>query len=60
MLGCVNVGSRRCGVGTRLARGYHEEAEFDPEPPTFSHLCFVVHGMGQKYLKGSIITACDG
>ncbi|KAL5108854.1 Phospholipase DDHD1 [Taenia crassiceps] len=47
-------------VGTRLGRGYHEEAELDPEPPTFSHLCFVVHGMGQKYLKGSIITACDG
>ncbi|KAL5964584.1 Phospholipase DDHD1 [Taenia solium] len=47
-------------VGTRLGRGYHEEAELDPGPPTFSHLCFVVHGMGQKYLKGSIITACDG
>ncbi|CDS36238.1 phospholipase DDHD1 [Echinococcus multilocularis] len=47
-------------VGTRLGRGYHEEAGFDPEPPSFSHLCFVVHGMGQKYLKGSIITACDG
>uniref|UniRef100_A0A5K3F392 DDHD domain-containing protein n=2 Tax=Mesocestoides corti TaxID=53468 RepID=A0A5K3F392_MESCO len=47
-------------VGTRLGRGYYEEADLSAVPPVFSHLCFVVHGMGQKYLKGSIITACDG
>ncbi|VDL18490.1 unnamed protein product [Hymenolepis diminuta] len=47
-------------VGTRLGRGYFEEADLSNPPPVYSHLCFVVHGMGQKYLKGSIITACDG
>ncbi|KAM3173443.1 hypothetical protein ACTXT7_012490, partial [Hymenolepis weldensis] len=46
--------------GTRLGRGYFEEADLSIPPPVYSHLCFVVHGMGQKYLKGSIITACDG
>nr|CDS33766.2 phospholipase DDHD1 [Hymenolepis microstoma] len=47
-------------VGTRLGRGYFEEADLNTPPPIYSHLCFVVHGMGQKYQKGSIITACDG
>ncbi|KAM7536130.1 hypothetical protein Aperf_G00000103755 [Anoplocephala perfoliata] len=47
-------------VGIRLGRGYFEEADLHTPPPVYSHLVFVVHGIGQKFLKGSIITACDG
>ncbi|BHF73220.1 Phospholipase ddhd1 [Sparganum proliferum] len=45
--------------GTKLGRGYFEEATLDDRQPEVAHLCFVVHGMGQKFLKGSIVKSCD-
>ncbi|VDO03567.1 unnamed protein product [Rodentolepis nana] len=49
----------KSSFGTRLGRGYFEEADPNTPPPVYSHLCFVVHGIGQKFQKGSIITLCD-
>ena len=46
-------------VGTRLGRGYFEEADTNSAPPTFTHLCFVVHGIGQKACKDKIVKDCD-
>ncbi|VDN10111.1 unnamed protein product [Dibothriocephalus latus] len=46
-------------AGTKLGRGYFEEAALDDRQSEVAHLCFVVHGMGQKFLKGSIVQSCD-
>lgn len=46
-------------VGTKLHRGFNERAQFDDRPPDVGHLCFVVHGIGQKMKKGSIIKVCS-
>uniref|UniRef100_A0A0X3NWK4 Phospholipase DDHD1 n=1 Tax=Schistocephalus solidus TaxID=70667 RepID=A0A0X3NWK4_SCHSO len=46
-------------AGTKLGRGYFEEATLDDRQSEVAHLCFVVHGMGQKFLKGSIVKSCD-
>ena len=44
--------------GTRLQRGYCDEAKMDDKPADISHLVFVVHGIGQKMEQGSIIKSC--
>nr|CAH8838263.1 unnamed protein product [Trichobilharzia regenti] len=31
-----------------LSRGYHHSAESSDRPPPITHLCFVVHGIGQQ------------
>ncbi|XP_029454161.1 phospholipase DDHD1 isoform X2 [Rhinatrema bivittatum] len=41
--------------GTRLHRGYVEEATFEDKPPQATHIVFVVHGIGQKMEEGRII-----
>lgn len=41
--------------GTRLHRGYVEEAAPEDTPPETTHLVFVVHGIGQKMDQGRII-----
>lgn len=41
--------------GTRLHRGYVEEATLEDKPPQTSHIVFVVHGIGQKMDQGRII-----
>ncbi|KAF8562612.1 hypothetical protein P879_09570 [Paragonimus westermani] len=42
-------------VGTRLYRGYNHVARADDKPPDVTHLCFVIHGIGQKMGAGSIM-----
>ncbi|XP_015206228.1 phospholipase DDHD1 isoform X3 [Lepisosteus oculatus] len=41
--------------GTRLHRGYVEEASLEDKPPRTTHIVFVVHGIGQKMDQGRII-----
>ncbi|XP_077408293.1 phospholipase DDHD1b isoform X2 [Vanacampus margaritifer] len=41
--------------GTRLHRGYVEEAAPEDMPPETTHIVFVVHGIGQKMDQGRII-----
>ncbi|XP_052475558.1 phospholipase DDHD1 isoform X3 [Carassius gibelio] len=41
--------------GTRLHRGFVEEASLDDKPPQTTHIVFVVHGIGQKMDKDRII-----
>lgn len=41
--------------GTRLHRGYVEEASLEDKPPLTTHIVFVVHGIGQKMDKDRII-----
>uniref|UniRef100_A0AAQ6ALM3 DDHD domain-containing protein n=1 Tax=Amphiprion ocellaris TaxID=80972 RepID=A0AAQ6ALM3_AMPOC len=41
--------------GTRLHRGYVEEASPEDRPPQTTHIVFVVHGIGQKMDQGRII-----
>ncbi|KAA8583274.1 hypothetical protein FQN60_015820 [Etheostoma spectabile] len=41
--------------GTRLHRGYVEEAAPEDSPPETTHIVFVVHGIGQKMDQGRII-----
>lgn len=43
-------------VGTKLTRGYHTEAKFDDGPAPVTHLCFVIHGIGQKRQRSRIVT----
>lgn len=42
-------------TGTKLSRGYCDEAKMDDKPPDITHLVFVVHGIGQKMDTGNII-----
>ncbi|MEE6493616.1 hypothetical protein FKM82_016902 [Ascaphus truei] len=41
--------------GTRLHRGYVEEATYEDKPVDTTHIVFVVHGIGQKMDQGRII-----
>uniref|UniRef100_O46606-2 Isoform 2 of Phospholipase DDHD1 n=1 Tax=Bos taurus TaxID=9913 RepID=O46606-2 len=41
--------------GTRLHRGYVEEATLEDKPSQTTHIVFVVHGIGQKMDQGRII-----
>lgn len=41
--------------GTRLHRGFVEEASPEDRPPQTTHIVFVVHGIGQKMDQGRII-----
>lgn len=41
--------------GTRLHRGYVEEAAPEDTSPETTHIVFVVHGIGQKMDQGRII-----
>lgn len=50
-----NVLSAASSSGTRLHRGYVEEATLEDKPPQTSHIVFVVHGIGQKMDQGRII-----
>ncbi|NWS74762.1 DDHD1 Phospholipase, partial [Crotophaga sulcirostris] len=47
--------SKVSSSGTRLHRGYVEEATLENKPPRTSHIVFVVHGIGQKMDQGRII-----
>ncbi|KAF6034220.1 DDHD1 [Bugula neritina] len=47
------------GTGTRLYRGYYEQATMDDKPPDVTQLVFVVHGIGQKYNQNKIISCCN-
>ncbi|XP_067941701.1 phospholipase DDHD1-like [Watersipora subatra] len=47
------------GTGTRLYRGYAEEAKMEEKQPDVTQLVFVVHGMGQKYNQNKIISCCN-
>ncbi|XP_056097865.1 phospholipase DDHD1 isoform X1 [Rhinichthys klamathensis goyatoka] len=47
--------SKASSSGTRLHRGYVEEASLDDKPPHTTHIVFVVHGIGQKMDKDRII-----
>ncbi|OXB74025.1 UNVERIFIED_CONTAM: hypothetical protein H355_011151 [Colinus virginianus] len=47
--------SKASSSGTRLHRGYVEEATLEDKPPQTSHIAFVVHGIGQKMDQGRII-----
>ena len=46
-------------AGTRLWRGYYEEAKMEDKPSDVTHLVFVVHGIGQKYNEKRIIQCCN-
>lgn len=50
-----NVLPAASSSGTRLHRGYVEEATLEDKPPQTSHIVFVVHGIGQKMDQGRII-----
>ncbi|NXY11806.1 DDHD1 Phospholipase, partial [Pteruthius melanotis] len=50
-----DVLSAASSSGTRLHRGYVEEATLEDKPPQTSHIVFVVHGIGQKMDQGRII-----
>ncbi|CAL8079080.1 unnamed protein product [Calicophoron daubneyi] len=45
-------------VGTRLYRGYNQEAKQDDRLPDITHLCFVIHGIGQKMGTTPIQRSC--
>ncbi|XP_066464085.1 phospholipase DDHD1 isoform X2 [Eleutherodactylus coqui] len=47
--------SKASSSGTRLHRGYVEEATYEDKPVDTSHIVFVVHGIGQKMDQGRII-----
>lgn len=47
--------SKVSSSGTRLHRGYVEEASPEDRPPQTTHVVFVVHGIGQKMDQGRII-----
>ncbi|XP_058234777.1 phospholipase DDHD1b [Hemibagrus wyckioides] len=47
--------SKASSSGTRLHRGYVEEAALEDTPPAATHIVFVVHGIGQKMDQGRII-----
>ncbi|KAJ8290252.1 hypothetical protein GJAV_G00010520 [Gymnothorax javanicus] len=47
--------SKASSSGTRLHRGYVEEASPEDKPPQTTHIVFVVHGIGQKMDQGRII-----
>ncbi|XP_030070570.1 phospholipase DDHD1 isoform X2 [Microcaecilia unicolor] len=47
--------SKASSSGTRLHRGYVEEATYEDKPPQTTHIVFVVHGIGQKMEEGRII-----
>uniref|UniRef100_A0A8C6PVZ5 DDHD domain containing 1 n=1 Tax=Nothobranchius furzeri TaxID=105023 RepID=A0A8C6PVZ5_NOTFU len=47
--------SKASSSGTRLHRGYVEEASPEDRPPHTTHVVFVVHGIGQKMDQGRII-----
>ncbi|XP_062862968.1 phospholipase DDHD1 [Trichomycterus rosablanca] len=47
--------SKASSSGTRLHRGYVEEASVEDKPPQTTHIVFVVHGIGQKMDKDRII-----
>ncbi|XP_071354086.1 phospholipase DDHD1 isoform X2 [Trachinotus anak] len=47
--------SKASSSGTRLHRGYVEEASPEDRPPQTTHVVFVVHGIGQKMDQGRII-----
>ncbi|XP_071394764.1 phospholipase DDHD1-like [Centroberyx affinis] len=47
--------SKASSSGTRLHRGYVEEASLEDRPPQTTHIVFVVHGIGQKMDQGRII-----
>ncbi|XP_057714670.1 phospholipase DDHD1 isoform X2 [Corythoichthys intestinalis] len=47
--------SKASSSGTRLHRGYVEEASPEDRPPQTTHIVFVVHGIGQKMDQGRII-----
>ncbi|XP_068199022.1 phospholipase DDHD1b [Antennarius striatus] len=47
--------SKASSSGTRLHRGYVEEAAPEDSPPETTHIVFVVHGIGQKMDQGRII-----
>ncbi|XP_076833918.1 phospholipase DDHD1 [Brachyhypopomus gauderio] len=47
--------SKASSSGTRLHRGYVEEASLEDKPPHTTHIVFVVHGIGQKMDKDRII-----
>nr|XP_045010446.1 phospholipase DDHD1 isoform X3 [Jaculus jaculus] len=47
--------SKASSSGTRLHRGYVEEATFEDKPSQTTHIVFVVHGIGQKMDQGRII-----
>ncbi|CAJ1077580.1 phospholipase DDHD1b isoform X1 [Xyrichtys novacula] len=47
--------SKASSSGTRLHRGYVEEAAPEDTPPDTTHIVFVVHGIGQKMDQGRII-----
>ncbi|XP_010877041.1 phospholipase DDHD1 isoform X1 [Esox lucius] len=47
--------SKASSSGTRLHRGYVEEASLEDKPPETTHIVFVVHGIGQKMDTGRII-----
>ncbi|KAL4630375.1 phospholipase DDHD1 [Arapaima gigas] len=40
--------SKASSSGTRLHRGFVEEASLEDKPPQTTHIVFVVHGIGQK------------
>ncbi|TGZ59716.1 hypothetical protein CRM22_008909 [Opisthorchis felineus] len=46
-------------VGTRLYRGYNQVARADDRPPDVTHLCFVIHGIGQKMGANNIHKCCN-
>ncbi|XP_018087847.1 phospholipase DDHD1 isoform X2 [Xenopus laevis] len=47
--------SKASSSGTRLHRGYVEEASYEDKPVDITHIVFVVHGIGQKMDQGRII-----
>ncbi|KAJ8009326.1 hypothetical protein DPEC_G00087730 [Dallia pectoralis] len=47
--------SKAGSSGTRLHRGYVEEAAPEDTPPETTHIVFVVHGIGQKMDQSRII-----
>lgn len=51
----VPLMSSASSSGTRLHRGYVEEAAPEDTPPETTHIVFVVHGIGQKMDQGRII-----
>ncbi|KAH8854478.1 Phospholipase DDHD1 [Schistosoma japonicum] len=46
-------------VGIRLFRGFSEEAQKEDKIPDITHLCFVIHGIGQKMGINLILNNCN-
>ncbi|CAH8438518.1 unnamed protein product [Schistosoma turkestanicum] len=46
-------------VGTRLCRGFNDLARKEDKIPDISHLCFVIHGIGQKMATNPIVNNCN-